>query len=215
MTSEPVAAESVDRRPVQSARDLALISVFAGVTAALGLIPPIYVPISPVPLTAQSLGVILAGAILGGRRGFASQVLFLALVALGLPLLAGGRGGIGVFFGVTWGFLIGWAVVAGAIGWVTYRLGAPYSLWKGIVVNIALGMILLYAIGIPAMVVTGKLTFTQAIAANIPFLPGDLLKCVIAAFIAKAVHAAYPGLLPRRSGGVRQPGRALDGVQSA
>ncbi len=183
------------------ARDLALIAVFAGVTAALGLIPPIYTPLSPTPLTAQSLGVVLAGAILGGRRGFASQALFLALVALGLPLLAGGRGGIGVFFGVTWGFLLGYAVVAGLIGWLTYRAGAPYSIWKGVLINVVLGMGALYAFGIPGMVATGKLTFPAAVAANLPYLPGDLVKCVLAAFVAKAVHAAYPGLLPYRGAG--------------
>lgn len=182
----------------QPARDLALIAVFAGVTAALGLIPPIYVPLSPTPITAQSLGIVLAGAILGGRRGFASQALFLALVALGLPLLAGGRGGIGVFFGVTWGFLLGYAVVAGLVGWFTYRVGAPYSLWKGIIINVALGMGALYAFGVPGMVATGKVTLPAAIAANLPYLPGDLVKCVLAAFIAKAVHAAYPHLLPYR-----------------
>lgn len=198
MQSPPITTMATHRQPVQPARDLALIAVFAGVTAALGLIPPIYVPVSPVPLTAQSLGVILAGAILGGRRGFASQALFLALVALGLPLLAGGRGGIGVFLGITWGFLVGYAGVAGAVGWATYRLGAPYSLWKGVVVNVGLGTVLLYVFGVPAMMVTGRLTLGQAIAANLPFLPGDLFKCVIAAVIAKSVHTAYPGLLPWR-----------------
>lgn len=198
MSSRPFATSRPVAQPIQPARDLALIAVFAGVTAALGLIPPLYLPISPVPITAQSLGPMLAGAILGGRRGFASQALFLALVALGLPLLAGGRGGIGVFFGVTWGFLIGWAVVAGFIGWATYRLAAPYSLWKGIIVCAIGGMLLLYGIGIPGMVITGKLTFTAAVAANLPFLPGDLVKCVIAALVAKGVHTAYPGLLPWR-----------------
>lgn len=186
---------SITARP---ARDLALIAVFAGVTAALGLIPPIYLPISPTPITAQSLGIILAGAILGGRRGFASQALLLALVALGLPLLAGGRGGIGVFFGVTWGFLVGYPVVAGLVGWLTYRVGAPYSVWKGIVINVVCGMVVLYAIGLPGMVLTGKLSWSAALVANLPYLPGDLVKCVLAALVAKAVHAAYPGLLPWR-----------------
>lgn len=201
MQSQATTATKVPAQPIQPARDLALIAVFAGVTAALGLIPPIYVPISPAPITAQSLGVILAGAILGGRRGLASQGLFMALVALGLPLLAGGRGGIGVFFGVTWSFLIAYVVAAGAIGWATYRLGAPYSLWKGLAINVVLGMVLIYALGIPGMVVTGKLTFVQAIVANLPFLPGDLIKCVIAALVAKGVHSAVPGLLPWRATG--------------
>lgn len=184
------------RQPILSVRDLALVAVFAGVTAALGLIPPIMVPISPVPITAQSLGVVLAGAVLGGRRGAASQALLLALVALGLPLLAGGRGGIGVFFGVTWGFLIGWVAVAALVGWATYRVGAPYSLWKGIVINVTGGMLVLYSFGIVGMMITGKLSFMQALIGNLPFLPGDAVKCVIAALIAKGVHAAVPGLLP-------------------
>ena len=114
----------------------------------------------------------------------------------------GGRGGIGVFFGVTWGFLIGWPVVAGLIGWLTYRLGAPYSIWKGTIINLFFGMVVLYAIGIPGMVVTGKLGWGAALAANLPYLPGDLIKCVLAAFVAKAVHSAYPGLLPWRGNAV-------------
>ena len=126
------------------------------------------------------------------------------MVALGLPLLSGGRGGIGVFFGVTWGFLIGWPVVAGLIGWLTYRLGAPYSIWKGTIINLVFGMVVLYAIGIPGMVVTGKLGWGAALAANLPYLPGDLIKCVLAAFVAKAVHSAYPGLLPWRGNAVER-----------
>ena len=179
------------------ARDLALIAVFAAVTAALGLIPPI--PVGPVPITAQTLGVMLAGAILGGRRGFASQLLLLVLVAIGLPLLSGGRGGIGVFAGASVGFLIGWPIVAGVMGWLTYRVGAPYSLWKGIVINIIGGMVLLYAIGIPGMMLRAGLGFGAAVAANAPFLIGDTIKAVLAAVVAKGVHAAYPRLLPTRA----------------
>ena len=196
MTASPQTQAA--RRPIMPAREIAMVAVFAGVTAALGLLPPIVVPISPVPITAQSLGVVLAGAVLGGRRGAASQSLLLALVALGLPLLAGGRGGIGVFFGVTWGFLLGWVVVAGVVGWATYRLGAPYSLWKGIIINMVGGMVVLYAFGIVGMMITGKLSFSQALLGNLPFLPGDAIKCVIAALVAKGVHAAMPGLLPWR-----------------
>ena len=201
MTASPQTQAA--RRPIMPAREIAMVAVFAGVTAALGLLPPIVVPISPVPITAQSLGVVLAGAVLGGRRGAASQSLLLALVALGLPLLAGGRGGIGVFFGVTWGFLLGWVVVAGVVGWATYRLGAPYSLWKGIIINMVGGMVVLYAFGIVGMMITGKLSFSQALLGNLPFLPGDAIKCVIAALVAKGVHAAMPGLLPWRGARAR------------
>ncbi|MFZ5848187.1 MAG: biotin transporter BioY, partial [Actinomycetota bacterium] len=69
---------------------MALVAVFAGFIAALGIVPAFTPPGFSVPITAQSLGVILAGAILGGRKGFAAVALLLVLVALGLPLLAGG-----------------------------------------------------------------------------------------------------------------------------
>ena len=81
-------------RPDHSpARDAALVAIFAGFVAALGIVPAFTPPGFTVPITTQSLGVMLAGAVLGARRGFLSLTLFLALVAVGLPLLAGGRGG--------------------------------------------------------------------------------------------------------------------------
>ena len=63
----------------------------------LGLIPPIALSITPVPITLQSLGVMLAGGLLGSRLGALSQLIFLLIVGVGAPLLAGGRGGLGVF----------------------------------------------------------------------------------------------------------------------
>ena len=65
----------------------------------LGLIPPIALSITPVPITLQSLGVMLAGGLLGSRLGALSQLVFLLIVGVGAPLLAGGRGGLGVFLG--------------------------------------------------------------------------------------------------------------------
>src|SRR4051812_50124280 len=73
-------------------RDLVHVALFAAITAVLGLVPAVNV--GPVPITAQTLGVMLAGSIVGARRGFLSQLLFLVLVAVGLPLLPRGRGGL-------------------------------------------------------------------------------------------------------------------------
>lgn len=82
-----------------STRDIVYIALFAAITAALGLFPAFSLPVIAVPITAQTLGPMLAGAIAGAKRGALALVLFVVLVAIGLPLLAGGRGGLGIFFG--------------------------------------------------------------------------------------------------------------------
>ncbi|MGD9956650.1 MAG: biotin transporter BioY [Candidatus Nanopelagicales bacterium] len=182
-----------DRRP---ARDLALIAVFAGVIAALGLVPAVFVPGFPAPITLQSMGVVLAGAVLGGRRGFLSVLLFLALVALGLPLLSGGRGGLAVFTSPSAGFLFAFPIAALIVGWLTYRYGAPYKLRWGIPVNVIGGMVVLYLGGVVGLMTFGKLSLDAAFAALVIFIPGDLVKMVVAALVARGVHAALPDLLP-------------------
>jgi biotin transport system substrate-specific component len=95
-----------------STKDIVHIALFAALTAALGLFPPLTLPVIGVPITAQSLGVMLAGSIIGSKRGALALALFLLLVAIGLPLLAGGRGGVGVFLGPGGGFLLAWPLGA-------------------------------------------------------------------------------------------------------
>lgn len=182
-------------RPRSTSRDIALIATFAGIVAALGIAPALTPPGIPVPITAQSLGVMLAGAVIGARRGFSALVLFLVLVAVGLPLLAGGRGGLGVFAGPSVGFLLGWPVAAFVVGWITQRGGPTYRLSWGIVANLTGGIVVLYAAGIVGMVTVGHLSMWAAVAANGWYITGDLVKVVVAALVARGVHAAYPGLL--------------------
>lgn len=178
-----------------SARDLALVATFAGITAALGLVPAVYPFGIPVPITAQSLGAVLAGAVIGARRGAASQLLLLALVAVGLPLLAGGRGGLGVFAGPSVGYLVGFPVTAFVVGWIIQRGGAPYRLVWGLVANIIGGILVLYVLGILGTAWRAHISVHAATVAAGWFVVGDLAKAVIAAFVARGVHQAYPGLL--------------------
>ena len=180
------------------ARNAALIAVFAGFVAALGLVPLFQPPGFSVPITAQSLGVILAGAILGGRRGFAALVLFLAPVAVGLPVLPGGRAGLGVFFTPSVGFLLGFPLAAFVVGWLTERGGAPYRLSWGLVANVVGGIVVLYAAGIAGMAAVTGMSVGAAAVATWIYIPGDLTKVVLAALIARGVHAAYPGLIAAR-----------------
>ena len=145
-----------------TSRDLALIATFAGVVAALGLVPRLTPPGFLVPITAQSLGVMLAGGILGARRGFFSLLLLLVLVAVGLPLLAGPRGGLGVFAGPSVGFLLGWPVAAYVVGWLTERGGPTYRLIWGIGANFIGGIVVLYAMGIAGIALVAGISMQAA-----------------------------------------------------
>lgn len=184
--------------PASTGRELAQIAVFAGIIAVLGLIPAIVPFGSAVPITAQSLGIMLAGAILGPRRGGLAVLVFLALVALGLPLLAGGRGGLGVFASPTVGYLVGFPIAAVAIGVMTQAAGRPYRLVLGIGINILGGVLLLNLLGVIGLVLRADLGVGAALVAALPFVPGDITKAIVCALVARGVHAAYPGLLPAR-----------------
>ena len=197
--------ESREARPVRfTSRDLALVAVFVGIMAALGLVPALYPFGVAVPITAQSLGVMLAGAILGSRRGALSMLVFLALVAVGLPLLAGGVGGLGVFFTPRVGFLLGFPVAAFVVGLLTERSAPPYTLPRGIVANFIGGVVVLYAFGIVGIMAVARIGIDAAATPLLVYLPGDLIKVVVAALIARGVHAGYPGLLTGRRS-ERQP----------
>jgi biotin transport system substrate-specific component len=183
-----------------TSRDLALVATFTGVVAALGLVPAFLPPGFSVPITAQSLGVILAGAVIGARRGFLSLALLLVLVAVGLPLLAGPRGGLGVFAGPSVGFLLGYPVAAYVVGWLTERGGPTYRVSWGLVANLIGGIVVLYVFGVVGVAAVTGISLQAALVATWIYLPGDLVKVVVAAVVARGVHAAYPGLLgaPRR-----------------
>jgi biotin transport system substrate-specific component len=187
-----------------SSRDLALVAVFVGIMAALGLVPAFYPFGVAVPITAQSMGVMLAGGILGARRGALSMVVFLALVAVGLPLLAGGAGGLGVFVTPRVGFLLGFPVAAYVVGLVTEHGSPPYTLPRGILANVVGGVLVLYAFGVAGIMLVGRVGIDAAATPLAVYLPGDAAKVVVAAVVARGVHAGYPGLLSRR-GRDRQP----------
>lgn len=182
-----------------TARDLAQIAIFAALIAALGTPGTIRVGTGLVPITFQTLGVMLAGAILGPRKGFLAVLTFEVLAFAGLPLLAGGRGGV-VYFTTSpaAGFLWGWLAGAAVIGALTARLLPRYPLWLGILAIAAGGMLVIYAIGIPVLAHNGHLSLRAATAANGWFLAGDSVKVVITALVARQVHRAYPGLIGTR-----------------
>jgi biotin transport system substrate-specific component len=150
-----------------------------------------------VPITAQSLGIMLCGTILGARRGALAVLLFLALVAVGLPLLAGGRGGLGVFAGPSVGYLIGFPVAAFVAGWIMERttLQTGYAATCAAVIG---GIGALYAFGIPGMAIMLDKTMTEAAHLAVAFLPGDVIKCVLTGVVTAAIANMRPGTLLSR-----------------
>ncbi|MEO1091937.1 MAG: biotin transporter BioY [Pseudomonadota bacterium] len=178
-------------------RDVVFIALLAAIVAALAVFPPIVLPLVGVPITAQTLGVMLAGGVLGAVRGGLAIVLFLVLVAIGLPLLPGGRGGFGVFFGATGGYLIGWIAAAAAIGYMTERLWHRLNYLTAFGICLAGGVVLLYAIGVPWSAFVAKVSLGTALVGSLAFVPGDILKCLIAAGVILIVKRSYPIITPR------------------
>lgn len=182
-----------------SSRSLAYIALFAALMAVLGLIPKIDLPFG-VPITLQSLGVMLAGCLLGPRRGFLAIALFLLAVALGLPLLPGGRGGLTVFVGATSGFLFGWMFGAFTCG-LLMRLLVPRlggTTGKGLLAatffsSVIGGIAVVYAFGVVGLSWVAHMSLSQAALAMLIFIPGDLIKCGICAMVVQTVKRGMPG----------------------
>jgi biotin transport system substrate-specific component len=197
-----MSTDPVSKPPARlAARDTALIASFAAFIAVLGL-PGAITPFgNAVPITLQTLGVMLAGAILGWWRGALTVVAFLILVAAGLPLLAGGRGGAAVFVGPSAGYLIGWVFGAAVIGALVSARLPRYAPWWTATSCVIGGIGVVYAIGIPVQAyILGTSGVVATAISAAAYLPGDALKVVVATVVAAAVHRAYPALpAPLRS----------------
>jgi biotin transport system substrate-specific component len=170
---------------VASTRDIVLVALFAALIAVLGLVPKVDLPfLAGVPITVQTLGVMLAGLFLGPRRGALAVLLLVFMVLLGAPFLSGGRGGLGVLFGPTAGFLLGWIPGAFLVGFVFalfQRLAPSKVLINAFVACLVGGVVVIYAVGIPVLAWRAAMPMDQAVAVSLAFIPGDLLKAALAA----------------------------------
>lgn len=175
-------------------KNITYIALFAALIAALGLIPKITLAFG-VPITAQSLGIMLCGTILGARRGGLAVLLFLLLVALGLPLLSGGRGGLGLFFSTTGGFLFGWPVSAFVTGLIVEKWRKGSLAVVAAVASIIGGIIIMYLFGIVGMSIVLKKSFFEAASLMAIFVPGDIVKAIIAGLLTAAIAKARPASL--------------------
>ncbi|MFO7253739.1 MAG: biotin transporter BioY [Actinomycetes bacterium] len=176
--------------------DLARVGVFAALIAVLGLPGAINAFGNAVPITLQTFGVMLAGAILGRWRGALAVAVLLVLVAAGLPLLAGGRGGLGAFTAPSSGFLIGWLPGAAVTGWIVERGGRSPSLARLVAACAIGGVAVVYLFGIPIQAVITGISLAEAAVLSAVFLPGDVLKVAFAALVVRGTQRAYPDAIP-------------------
>lgn len=181
-----------------SARSIAQMAVFAALIGALGLLGTIVVP-GMVPITAQTLGVMLAGAVLGPWRGTGAVALLLLVVALGVPLLSGGRGGLGSFVGPSSGYLYGWLLGAFLVGLIVHGArglaasGKPVRWWRVALGAVVGGILGVYLIGVPVQsLITGMGLWETTIVSAVSFLPGDFLKAAVTVVVTMGLWRAYP-----------------------
>ncbi len=160
----------------KSLRGMIYAAMFGAITAVGAFV---IIPLPPVPITLQTLFTALSGALLGGTLGALSQVVYILLGIIGLPVFAGGKAGLGVLFGPTGGYLIGFIVASFVIGKIIEG-GKKAGLLR-IAIAMVLGFVVLYALGILQLSVVAKLSFAKALSAGmIPFLIGDAVKIVVA-----------------------------------
>ena len=189
------------RPAAASGADLALIAVFAALIAVFSL-TPIPAGVIGVPITLQTLAVALAGLVLGAWRGFLAALLYVAVGLAGLPVLAGGAAGIGVLAGPTAGFLLSFPLAAAATGAIAaHGLRRPNRFhYPWLAVAAMAGAVLVTTpLGIAGLMINAGLPLPAAALAALSFVPLDLVKMLVAAAIALAVHKALPALLTTRA----------------
>ena len=145
----------------------------------------VVIPGNPVPFTLQNLGILVVGGALGLRRGGLAAALYVALGMIGLPLFAGGQGGLDVMFGATGGYLVGFVLAAALVGRLAElgwdrRIGGAFG-------ATLLGTAMIYLVGVPWLAVTTGLSAGEALATGlVPFVLPDIAKLAVAAVVFPA-----------------------------
>src|SRR6056297_2035956 len=163
----------------------------AGFTALIAIGAYISIPIGPVPIVLQNFFVLLSALLLGSKTALSSVFVYLFLGALGLPVFAGGTGGIGHFFGPTGGYLIAYLPAVVITGLIARRpkrktvstLNSSFLQFSALIA----GTLCIYLIGVPWLKYATQMSWKAAIGAGAaPFILGDLLKIVVAFIIGRS-----------------------------
>lgn len=166
-------------------KNLILIAIFAAITAVLSqIVFPL--PFTPVPISLATFSVFMAGGLLGSAKGGASQLVYVLLGAAGAPVFAKLSGGFGIITGPTGGYIVGYIVAAFVIGLIKSRL--PKVIWC-YAIAMAIGALCYFTLGtIWFMSLTGCKLDAALTMCVLPYIPGDLLKIALAAFLVKRLE---------------------------
>jgi biotin transport system substrate-specific component len=180
--ARPVTVADLIPLPLQGlARDAVLVVGFSLLTA---LCAQIVIPLDPVPITFQTLAVLLSGATLGYKRGAAAMLLYVLEGAVGLPFYAQGKHGFDVLFGATGGYLFGFVLAATLVGWLAER-GWDHNYFKTTLAMV-LGSLLFYTLGVLSvwLVAYHGTQFDAALQNGfVKFIPLDIAKILVAASV--------------------------------
>lgn len=198
MTSSNAASRPA-RRHRSTATDLALVATFAALIAVCSVVPGF--SLGPAAITLQTFAVLLCGAVLGANRGFLAVLLYLAVGAIGMPVFSGGSAGLAPFAGPTVGYLLSFPFAAWLTGFIVERLprhrtatSVPLIFAAGVIAN----LVFIHTLGPLGLAWRADMSIGQAFIFDLAFWPGDLLKTLLVAVVAAAVHRAFPTLLPIR-----------------
>ncbi|CAD5244594.1 biotin transporter BioY [Thermococcus camini] len=163
-------------------RDVAFAALFAALTA-IGA--QISIPIGPVPITLQVLFVLLGGLVLGARLGFLSQLVYVAMGAMGIPVFAGLQGGFAVLYGPTGGYIAAFPIAAFIAGYLTEKTEKKAGMFAGSLG----GITVIYLLGWLRLAFFMNGDFESAFRLGLlPFVPFDVLKATVAVSVAWAVR---------------------------
>ncbi len=177
------------------------IAASLGVLTAVGAYVTIPLPFSSVSITAQTFFVLLAGLLLGARWGATAMVIYLMIGAAGFPVFSGGAGGIGVMFGPTGGYLIGFVFAAFIVGYIAKRAVGKGSKYRRelFIMGMIVGSAVIYAVGVPWLALVTNFTLTEAVVFGLlPFVLGDVIKAVAAVLVAESLWSTL-SFMPIRS----------------
>lgn len=179
-----------------SARDITQIGIFAALTAIGAFIS---IPIGPVPISLQTFFVLLSGIILGSRKAMLSQIVYVMLGLIGLPIFAGFSGGFQTVFKPSFGFIIGFIIAAYAVGKISEKKSKSI---KYMSIAVIAGSLIMYMVGIPYMyyilniMLSKNLDIIQIMKIGMfMFVPGDILKALVVVLIGKKLQGKLENYL--------------------